>query len=374
MELPNLSRPHYSNRPPVRLPGRAFRLCSIFQHHPLRPEYPKESLVRERFSLESPLLEPHRGKPGADSPCATFGPSTGAAAAGAPPPAPASGAPSVAAWTIVAGIGYVAPATTRDQETRPGDPEPSQPGCPRLHWSAFLSNTVQKAPSVFIDSLDRDRPCPMPSSLDHIDDYDLSERPWEEGQDQNHSRPPGTTDTTRSNFMICCSVLVSCLSVRFTGVAFMMLAESSDIDRVNVARGASGSMPSTTDYPAGRRRSGNPGIGRGLCWKTKDFCPWPPATAIWVGDRRLRGCRPVRSRHDDVQEERVSCRVKFRSRPGGLIPTIMITGNEGSRHRAYAEMLGVCDYIRKPFAMEKLVRAVEKVLGVRSRPGDLGDE
>jgi DNA-binding response OmpR family regulator len=65
---------------------------------------------------------------------------------------------------------------------------------------------------------------------------------------------------------------------------------------------------------------------------------------------------------------------KLRSRPGGLIPTIMITGNEGSRHRAYAEMLGVRDYIRKPFAMEKLVRAVEKVLGVRSRPGESGDE
>ena len=46
---------------------------------------------------------------------------------------------------------------------------------------------------------------------------------------------------------------------------------------------------------------------------------------------------------------------KLRSRPSGLIPTIMITGNEGSRHRAYAEMLGVRDYIRKPFAMEKLV-------------------
>ncbi len=54
---------------------------------------------------------------------------------------------------------------------------------------------------------------------------------------------------------------------------------------------------------------------------------------------------------------------KLRSRPGGLIPTIMITGNEGSRHRAYAEMLGVRDYIRKPFAMEKLVRAVEKSPG-----------
>jgi DNA-binding response OmpR family regulator len=62
---------------------------------------------------------------------------------------------------------------------------------------------------------------------------------------------------------------------------------------------------------------------------------------------------------------------KLRSRPGGMIPTIMITGNEGSRHRAYAEMLGVRDYIRKPFAMEKLVRSIEKVLGVKAR-GDSG--
>ena len=53
---------------------------------------------------------------------------------------------------------------------------------------------------------------------------------------------------------------------------------------------------------------------------------------------------------------------KLKGRSGGLIPTIMITGNEGSRHRAYAEMLGVRDYIRKPFAMEKLVRSVEKIL------------
>jgi DNA-binding response OmpR family regulator len=53
---------------------------------------------------------------------------------------------------------------------------------------------------------------------------------------------------------------------------------------------------------------------------------------------------------------------KLKSRPGGLVPTIMITANEGSRHRAYAEMLGVRDYIRKPFAMEKLVRSVEEIL------------
>src|SRR4051812_22914636 len=29
-------------------------------------------------------------------------------------------------------------------------------------------------------------------------------------------------------------------------------------------------------------------------------------------------------------------------------PIIMITANEGSRHKAYAEYLGVVDYIRKP--------------------------
>jgi DNA-binding response OmpR family regulator len=65
---------------------------------------------------------------------------------------------------------------------------------------------------------------------------------------------------------------------------------------------------------------------------------------------------------------------KLKSRPGGLIPTIMITGNEGSRHRAYAEMLGVRDYIRKPFAMEKLVRAIDRVLGVGPRGASAEDD
>ncbi len=53
---------------------------------------------------------------------------------------------------------------------------------------------------------------------------------------------------------------------------------------------------------------------------------------------------------------------KLRTRPEGMIPTIMITANEGSRHRAYAELLGVVDYIRKPFAIEKLVRSAENAL------------
>jgi len=44
------------------------------------------------------------------------------------------------------------------------------------------------------------------------------------------------------------------------------------------------------------------------------------------------------------------------------VRVIMITANEGSRHKAYAEMLGVDDYLRKPFAMDKLVEAVQRLL------------
>jgi DNA-binding response OmpR family regulator len=46
-------------------------------------------------------------------------------------------------------------------------------------------------------------------------------------------------------------------------------------------------------------------------------------------------------------------------------PIIMITANEGSRHKAYAEYLGVIDYLRKPFAMERLLEAVDKGLAAR---------
>lgn len=44
------------------------------------------------------------------------------------------------------------------------------------------------------------------------------------------------------------------------------------------------------------------------------------------------------------------------------VRVIMITANEGSRHKAYAEMLGVDDYIRKPFAMDRLVESVQRLL------------
>lgn len=47
-------------------------------------------------------------------------------------------------------------------------------------------------------------------------------------------------------------------------------------------------------------------------------------------------------------------------------PIIMITANEGSRHKAYAEYLGVIDYIRKPFAMERLLEAVQKAFAPKA--------
>ncbi|MFO0847362.1 MAG: response regulator [Gemmataceae bacterium] len=51
----------------------------------------------------------------------------------------------------------------------------------------------------------------------------------------------------------------------------------------------------------------------------------------------------------------------FKGKPDAP-PIIMMTANEGSRHKAYAEYLGVIDYLRKPFATERLLAAVDKAL------------
>ena len=45
---------------------------------------------------------------------------------------------------------------------------------------------------------------------------------------------------------------------------------------------------------------------------------------------------------------------------------IMITANEGGRHKAYAEMLGVADYLRKPFPMEVLLESIRRIFETRS--------
>jgi DNA-binding response OmpR family regulator len=54
---------------------------------------------------------------------------------------------------------------------------------------------------------------------------------------------------------------------------------------------------------------------------------------------------------------------RLKRRREGQQRIIMITANEGSRHKAYAEMLGVDDYIRKPFPMDRLIESVNRLLG-----------
>lgn len=46
------------------------------------------------------------------------------------------------------------------------------------------------------------------------------------------------------------------------------------------------------------------------------------------------------------------------------VKVIMITGNEGNRHQQYAEMLGVDDYLKKPFPMEKLLDSARALTGM----------
>lgn len=52
---------------------------------------------------------------------------------------------------------------------------------------------------------------------------------------------------------------------------------------------------------------------------------------------------------------------KLKGRGAASPKVVMITANEGIRHRAYAEGLGVDDYIRKPFAMDALLQAVARL-------------
>jgi len=56
------------------------------------------------------------------------------------------------------------------------------------------------------------------------------------------------------------------------------------------------------------------------------------------------------------------------------IRVIMVTANEGSRHQNYAKMLGVDDYILKPFAMEHLVSSAQRLLNEPFPSHPIGDE
>ena len=63
-------------------------------------------------------------------------------------------------------------------------------------------------------------------------------------------------------------------------------------------------------------------------------------------------------------------RLKGKDAKTRKMPTIMITANEGGRHRAYAEMLGVEEYIRKPFALDKLLSSVDRLIGPKPSDDD----
>jgi DNA-binding response OmpR family regulator len=55
-------------------------------------------------------------------------------------------------------------------------------------------------------------------------------------------------------------------------------------------------------------------------------------------------------------------KLKRGKEPGDPPRIIMITGNQGSRHKVYAESLGVDKYLNKPFRMEKLLDAIQELL------------
>ncbi|HZL36347.1 MAG TPA: response regulator [Tepidisphaeraceae bacterium] len=55
-------------------------------------------------------------------------------------------------------------------------------------------------------------------------------------------------------------------------------------------------------------------------------------------------------------------KIKSRKPIGGKPFVIMITGNQGARHKMYAQSLGVSEYFNKPVKMDKLIATAEKLL------------
>ena len=57
-------------------------------------------------------------------------------------------------------------------------------------------------------------------------------------------------------------------------------------------------------------------------------------------------------------------KIKRGKKKGQKPYVIMITANPGHRHKAYAQNLGVDDYLNKPFRMERLLEVVSRLLRV----------
>jgi len=56
--------------------------------------------------------------------------------------------------------------------------------------------------------------------------------------------------------------------------------------------------------------------------------------------------------------EKIKARKPRNSKPF----VIMITGNQGGRHKAFAETLGVNEYFNKPVKLDKLIASAERLL------------
>ena len=65
-------------------------------------------------------------------------------------------------------------------------------------------------------------------------------------------------------------------------------------------------------------------------------------------------------------------RIKGKKPKGSKPRVIMITGNLGTRHKTYAETLGVDDYINKPLRMDRLLSSIDKVFGGGAAAGAAG--
>ncbi len=56
-------------------------------------------------------------------------------------------------------------------------------------------------------------------------------------------------------------------------------------------------------------------------------------------------------------------KVKAKKPRGGKPFVIMITGNQGARHKMFAESLGVSEYFHKPVKLDKLIATAERLIG-----------
>jgi len=61
-------------------------------------------------------------------------------------------------------------------------------------------------------------------------------------------------------------------------------------------------------------------------------------------------------------------KIKAKKPRGSKPHVIMITGNQGARHKMYAESLGVSEYFNKPVKLDKLIASAERLLAAPAAP------